>query len=278
MLNLSGIAIRGVSIGGVETCIQLPGHDLCFDIGRCPRSAVQRSWVMFSHGHLDHMGGMAMHAATRALTGQAPPTYLVPRELKRGVENLFEAWRSLDRSGLQIRLIPVSPGERIALDHKREVVVFRSLHGMPSVGYVLRSRRNKLKDEYRGLAGERLRDLRLAGVQIAREIWAPDVAFVGDSRIDVLEKEPLVRQSRVLIMETTFLDDRVSIQQCRAKGHTHLDELLTRQELLSQNKKILLTHFSARYSPAEIRDILDHRLPDHLRERVVPLLRTVSAI
>jgi ribonuclease Z len=75
----------------------------------------------------------------------------------------------------------------------------------------------------------------------------------------------------VLILEATFLDDLVSVRRARETGHVHLDELIERADLL-QNEAIVLTHFSMRYSPAEVREILARRLPASLRDRVIPLL------
>ena len=65
MPRLAGILVDGVSVGGVETCIDLPEFKLAFDIGRCPDDAVLRPTILFTHAHMDHMGGVAWHAATR---------------------------------------------------------------------------------------------------------------------------------------------------------------------------------------------------------------------
>ena len=35
-MDLGGVNIEAISVGGLETCIQLPGAKLAFDIGRCP--------------------------------------------------------------------------------------------------------------------------------------------------------------------------------------------------------------------------------------------------
>ena len=80
MPRLAGHRIEGLSVGGVETCIDCPELKLAFDVGRCPDEAVNRPTILFTHAHMDHMGGVAWHAATRALRGLAPPTYVVPRE------------------------------------------------------------------------------------------------------------------------------------------------------------------------------------------------------
>jgi len=270
-LNLAGVAVHGISIAGVETCIQLPGFDLCLDIGRSSRSAIQRPLVLVTHGHMDHMGGIASHCATRSLMGMEPPTYVVPAEYVQDIRALFGVWRRLDGSRLSCNLIPAEPGSRIPIGPDREARTFRTLHPVPSLGYAICSRKRKLKEEYVGLPGERIRDIRLSGVDVTREVWTPDVTFVGDSLLDIVEREPLCREARLLIHEVTFLDDRVNVAAARSKGHVHLDEIVARPEILA-NQAVLFTHFSARYMLDEIREILNRRMPDVLRDRVSFLL------
>jgi ribonuclease Z len=271
MLNLAGTAVRGISIGGVETCIQLPGLDLCFDIGRAPRSAVYRSRVAFTHAHLDHMGGIAMHMATRALTALEPPTYLVPAANLPALQDLLKAWRRLDRSRLPCTLVPMEPGSVFPLAPDLELRAFPTQHTVPSLGYAVFSSKQKLLPSFHGLPGKELQRLRLAGEAITERVQTCDVAFSGDSCIDAIAAQPWLYRARLLILEATFIDDRVSVEACRGKGHVHLDEIIAQAERF-ENQAILLTHFSARYTLTEIRAILDERLPPSLRERVHPLI------
>jgi len=73
------------------------------------------------------------------------------------------------------------------------------------------------------------------------------------------------------VLECTFLDDKVTAESARDKGHVHLDEIIERAELF-ENEAILLTHFSARYRAQDVRRILANKLPPGLVERVTPLL------
>ena len=271
MEPIPGIEVRGLSIGGVETCIDLPRQKLCFDIGRCPREAVARPTVLFTHAHMDHMGGVAYHAATRALQRMAPPTYVVPRENAEALGELFAAWRRLDRSELAHTLVPLSPGEEHCLPNGWVARAFRSPHRVPCQGYALVSTRQKLRADLVGSTREEVRALALAGERVTEPHETVEVAFTGDTRVEVLEHEPLVRAARLLILECTFVDQRVSVAECRDKGHVHLDELAERAELL-RNEAVLLTHFSARYGPAEVRARIDERLPAELAARVTALV------
>ena len=270
MLDLAGIALQGVSEGGYETCIEVPGWGMALDIGRCPKTAVHRQKVLFTHAHMDHMGGIAFHAATRGLYGLEPPTYYVPRECVGAVEEFLHAARRLDRSRLACEIIGVSPGDELPLKKGLTIKPFRSVHVVPTIGYSIWEKRKKLKAEFQGRPGEELARLRRDGVEITESHDFPLLAFTGDSRIEVVEREEVVRKAKVLIMEATFVDDRVTVDQCRSKGHIHLDEIAARAELF-ENRAILLTHFSGRYEASEIRAAMEG-LPEGLRERVTPLL------
>jgi ribonuclease Z len=270
-LELAGIKVRALSVGGIETCIQLPTLKVAFDIGRAPREVIACATVLFTHAHVDHLGGVAYHAATRELFGMSPPTYVVPRANAADLERLFEAWRALDRSGMEHRTVALEPGEEHVLPNKLVVRPFRSIHVVPCQGYALWSRRTKLKPEFQGLGGEELRALREQGRELNNVIETPEVAFTGDTRIEVVEREEVVRRSRLLILESTFVDEKIGVAEARSRGHVHLDEIAERAELF-QNEAILLTHFSARHKAADVLAALDAKLPAGLRERVTPLL------
>uniref|UniRef100_A0A0D9VDQ6 Metallo-beta-lactamase domain-containing protein n=1 Tax=Leersia perrieri TaxID=77586 RepID=A0A0D9VDQ6_9ORYZ len=85
-------------------------------------------------------------------------------------------------------------------------------------------------------------------------ILDPDNADVLKARILVVE---LLRNKRVetvssgICINSTFLDDSVTIEHAREYGNTHLFEILNQCDKL-ENKAILLIHFSARYTAGEI--------------------------
>ncbi len=254
-------------MGGLDTCIELPGWKLCFDIGHCPQSALRWPRVLFTHAHSDHMGGVAHHCSGRDMMGMSPPTYAIPAENTGAFGLLLEAWRQLDRSPMPCEVVPVAPGDRIELGPDRWASVFRVYHRVPSVGYALCSRKKKLLPEFAGLPGPEIGRLRQAGTVITAPVETVEVAFCGDTLIEVVERQELVRRARLLILEVTFVDDRVPIDKARAMGHIHLDEVAERAELFRDNEAVLFTHFSARYGARDIERALDERLPGWLREK-----------
>jgi len=272
MLELAGIGVEAVSVAGMETCICLPGMKLAFDIGRGPKVAVSQPWVLFTHAHIDHMGGIAHHVATRALLHMSPPTYVIPAEVEGAFHDLLGAFRALDGSELPCTVIPASPGDVIPLGKGRSIRPFRAHHVVPALGYSLWQDRQKLRADLVGCSNEEIRAARSRGERVSEVEPTPLVAFTGDSRIDVIDQEEVARTAKLLIMEVSFVDDRVSVAQARKNGHIHLDEVIERADSF-ENEALLFTHLSARYRQAEAQRILDTRLPEHLRARTTLLPR-----
>lgn len=270
MLQLAGVAVDATSVAGLETNIQLPGYNLAFDLGVCPPSAVSRGTIAFTHAHIDHMGALVSHCATRGLMGMRPPQYLVPAENIDAVNDLLAVWRRLDRSDLVCTVQAVGPGDEVPLSRGTRLKVFRSVHRVPTVGYAVHATRSRLLPAWRGAPGPDLRDARARGQRITERIDALDVAFCGDTVIDVIDRQPELRTAGLLILECTFVDDAVSVAGARGLGHVHLDEIVERAELF-ENQALLLTHLSARYSYEYAKHRILDRLPPALAARTTVL-------
>lgn len=131
--------------------------------------------------------------------------------------------------------------------------------------------KQKLKQDYLGLPGNEIKRLKLSGVEITNTVTTPEVAFTGDTMSDfILDPDNSdVLKAKILVVESTFLDDSVSIEHAREYGHTHLFEIASHSDKL-ENRAILLIHFSARYTTEEI-DAAISRLPASFRSRVYAL-------
>lgn len=270
MLELAGFTIDAVSVGGLRTCIQLPGLDLAFDMGTCSPRAVSRSTVLFTHAHIDHMGAVVQHCATRSLVGMKPPHYVIPPDNAEAFDDLLAVWRRLDRSELPCHVHPIGPGGEIPLKRGLIARPVQAIHRVAAQGYVIYRRKQKLKAVWHGRDHNEIREARMRGEEITHTVETPEVAFTGDSRIEILDLNPEMLRTRLLIMEVTFLDEKVSVEKCRRLGHIHLDEVIERADRF-ENEAILFTHLSARHGADHAQDILNRRLPPRLAERVTLL-------
>jgi ribonuclease Z len=258
---------RGLSRGSFGTCILLPSYGLALDMGRCPEPAVRYDTVLLSHGHMDHIGGLGHHCARRELMRLPPPTYVMAPHLVEPIEAVLAAYRALDGSKLKYDRIIVEPGDEFRTVKGHIVRPFQSFHVIPTQGYGVWSTKRKLLPGYLGLPGQQIRQLREEGIEVSAQVEVPEVAWTSDTRIDVVESEAVVREAKLLIMEATFLDDRVSRAEAWWSFHTHLDDIAELARLFS-NKEIILTYFSMRYTQAEAMRLVQKKLPKTLLERV----------
>ncbi|WJX16838.1 tRNA 3' processing endoribonuclease [Trifolium repens] len=270
-LNIEGYQIEGLSIGGHETCIIFPTLKVAFDIGRCPPRAVSQDFLLISHAHMDHIGGLPMYVATRGLYRMKPPTIIVPISVKEDVEKLFEIHRKMDHSELKHNLIGLDVGEEFSLRNDLKVKAFRTYHVIPSQGYIVYSVKKKLKSGYIGLSANEIKSLKASGVEITNTLTEPEVAFTGDTMSDFIidENNADVLRAKVLVLECTFINNSITVEHAKDYGHTHLSEIVSYADRL-QNKAILLIHFSARYTVEEIEQAVS-ALPPPLAGRTFAL-------
>lgn len=127
----------------------------------------------------------------------------------------------------------------------------------------------RVRAEFRQLPGEEIGRLRMEGHDgIFEHVDRLELAYATDTLARVLDSSPEVLESRVLIMEATYLDERRAVEEAQARQHTHLDELLARADRI-QSEAVVLMHFSQIYGPGEVRRIIEERAPESLRGRLV---------
>jgi len=227
VLEVAGHRLTAVSVGGWETCIQFPSYRLAIDIGRCPPTAINMETVAITHAHMDHIGGIGMHVATRTMRKMKPPTYLVPKAILSDFRSLIQAFEKLDGSNWNYKIQEMMPHETThSLGKGRILKSFPTYHTVPSQGYLLYSQRKKLLDEYAELSSEEISRLRKSGVQVSQPVLSPEIAVPGDSTIQVLEEEEDVRNASLLVIEVTFLDDSSSPEDARRFGHIHIEDVI----------------------------------------------------
>lgn len=261
--------IRGISLGGVYTSLQVPELRLMFDVGLAPRSFAGSDYLFLSHAHADHIGALTTWLGFRALSGKtSPPRVFMPAEIVAEVEAALIHMTTLQRYDLSVDAVPMMPGDEHPLHADLSVRAFRTHHPVPSLGYQLLRRKKKLKAEFRDLPGPEIGQRRQAGEDLFDEVSSLELAYATDTLAEVLDRTPSLLESRVLILECTFLDDRKSRADSRAGCHIHLDDLLERADRF-HNEKLVLMHFSQLYQPAEVHEILKKRCPPTMYDRLV---------
>jgi ribonuclease Z len=264
--------VRGISVGGVYTTLHVPELDVAFDIGLAPRSFAGVRTLLLSHGHVDHAGALATLLGIRALHGMSTPLRVVmPAEIVDDMKAVLAAMTEMQRWPLAIEAVGLTAGQELDLRPDLVVRAFRTFHPVPSLGYLLIRRVKKLRPEHHGMPGPEIAARRQAGEDLFVTTDHLELAYATDTLAQVLDHSPEILGAQVLILECTFLDERKSVADARAGCHIHLDEWIERADRFA-NQCVVLMHVSQIYRPDEVAGILDRRLPEALRARVVPFV------
>jgi ribonuclease Z len=273
-ITAAGLEIEGVSIAGHESFYKVPAFRCLLEFGRAPDDVLGYPTICLTHGHLDHAAGLAHHASRRRLTGLPPARVFAPEEAVPDLEAWLAISQRLEGIDYGVRVTPAVAGESILLRRDLQLTFLPGRHRVPTVGYLFSEVRHKLDAGLEGLSGEEIAALRAGGREVTHREEIPLLAYPGDCGPEIFEAAPELFRARVLLIECSFVnpDDR---DRARKYAHIHLDDIVERASLF-QNEAIVLTHFSLRYRPAEIRKALD-ALPAEISERVVPFLPRPAA-
>ncbi|MEM1330353.1 MAG: MBL fold metallo-hydrolase [Planctomycetota bacterium] len=223
-LYLPPYRVQGISIAGEATCIQVPELDVCFDMGSCPRAALASKYVALSHGHMDHVGGLAYWFSQRRFQGMGTGTIVLDERIEGEFRAMMKGYEGLERQQTPYEVHTLGDGGELEIKNNHHLRAFHTEHTAPSVGYAIVEKRSKLRDEFAGLPQEKLRELKNRGEEITRQLEIPLIAYLGDTGPGAHLLRDEVRRAQIIITECTFFEPE---HKSRAKigMHLHVEDL-----------------------------------------------------
>eukprot|EP00638_Chattonella_subsalsa_P009995 CAMPEP_0117735330 /NCGR_PEP_ID=MMETSP0947-20121206/1240_1 /TAXON_ID=44440 /ORGANISM="Chattonella subsalsa, Strain CCMP2191" /LENGTH=330 /DNA_ID=CAMNT_0005550349 /DNA_START=68 /DNA_END=1060 /DNA_ORIENTATION=- len=255
---------------------QLKMH-LAFDLGFFTEEVLSADKVFISHGHTDHTSAIFQHARGRNCQKRPLTTYYIPAPTVTAFLKMKAAVEELDGGGeIECNLVPVSPGDEIDIGKECIVKVFETQHRVASQGYAVFQRKKKgLKEKYKGLKGQELKDLKASGIEITNVEETVEVVYTGDTTINPLIDLDFVWQAKLLLIEATYLEcgNAQEHQKAEQWQHIHLEDILGLWEKV-QNEKIVLFHLSAKYQHLNfVSETLSKNVPDEYLEKIFVALQ-----
>ena len=284
--------VQGISVAGEQTVIQIPELDLVFDMGQCTRASLSSPTVALSHAHMDHLGGLPYWFSQRYFQKIGGETHMPDRadgkprvpvgrcvchpELEPHLRAMMRAWEPLERQRTPFEIVALAPESDLEIKNNILLRAVATKHTVPSLGFAVLERRSKLKEEYRDLPQEMLRDLRSRGTEITRMVDIPLIAYTGDTA----PGEYLVRDefadAKIMIAECTFFEPDHG-DRARTGMHLHIDDII-RMLPVWKAEAIVLVHASRRTTIHYARERIEalagadaariHLLMDHRTNRM----------
>lgn len=246
----------------------MPQYSLAFDVGQGLPHAIGMNTFLITHGHMDHAAGIPYIISQKAMHSHIVPRFYMPEAMIDPMNEIMNQWSKIEGFKHQFEFIGAKPLDEIQHTSNLIIKTFPTVHRVPSHGYSIYKKHKKLRTDLAGLPADEISKIHARGEEVTEERLQLMVSFTGDTQIEFLDHAPEVKHSKILMLETTYLDDRKTIASAKEWGHTHLDELIPRLDSIT-SEKIVLIHTSARYSMEEAAKIVKNRLPSREQERVI---------
>lgn len=173
--------VQGVSVAGETTSIGIPELDIVFDLGECPRAMLPAKFAAISHGHMDHVGGLAYFCSQRRFQGMGDATIVCDARIETAIRQMMAGFVELERQETPYKVVALEHNQQVEIKNNTFLRGFHTEHTCPSMGYSIIERRSKLKTEFIDMPQEKLRELKDRGVEITRTLEIPLIAYLGDT-------------------------------------------------------------------------------------------------
>lgn len=268
--------IQGTSVGGESTVVQIPELDVVFDIGSCPRIALSSPLVAISHGHMDHVGGLAYWFSQRVFQKMGVGRCVCPKRLEQPLMNMMAAWVPIENQETPFQIQGMEHLDEVDLKPNIKLRAIETSHATAALGYVAVEYRSKLRPELAGQPQSVLRELREKGETITMELEIPLLAYTGDTEMCANLLGDGYCKAKVVVAECTFFDPDHR-QRAAVGKHMHVQDLPALLEAWDA-EHVILIHGTRRTPIEQAREILEsvvgpdnfqrvHMLMDHRRNR-----------
>jgi len=265
-LYLPPFRVQGFSVAGEATTISIPEMDVCFDMGKAPRAHLAPKYCVLSHGHMDHIGGLAYWCSQRNFQGMGPGTIVCDKRIEGDVRGMMDGFQELERQKTPYELIALDEGEELQIKNNIFLRPFHTEHTCPSSGYSIIEKRTKLKPELVGLPQEKIKDLKLRGEEIVNSFEVPLIAYTGDTLPGAHLLRDDVLNAQIIISECTFFE-KDHKQRAKVGMHMHVDDIAEWLKV-AQCEHMVICHISRRTHLGQARKALLEVAGKELSEKV----------
>ncbi|MEU5878072.1 MBL fold metallo-hydrolase [Spirillospora sp. NPDC047279] len=250
------LTLTGYSRANDKTFFHIPELRCALDAGLCEGRQVDT--VFLTHTHHDHSKDLDFLASGADVHLPAEAVPYAEAYLRASAElNHGPAYDPALGGGHALH--GVRHGDEFTFGRRgHHVRVVECEHKVPCVGYAFSERRKALRPEFEELRatlapgefGRLMASRRKEGVRVDEEVLRPLFAFLGDTHVNVFDRNPWLFGYPVVITECTFLYDS-ELERADRVGHTVWSRLRPVVEAHPETL-FVLTHFSLRHSDQEV--------------------------
>ena len=249
--------LTGSSVAGIRTAFQIPELKIQLDAGH--QSFNKTSVIFITHSHADHIASLSL-IILENISDKIKTTIYCPKESKSLIENMIVSFLMCNYQSTfipkkYINIIGLEPGYLMDLKLNKQDIQLQSFysdHNVITLSYGFIEKKKKLKEEYQGLSGKEIVELKSQGIEITNIVENKKLVFCGDTSINIFKMNPDILTYHNIVIECTFFDeDDLKLAQDRKHMHwLQLKEIV----LKKPNINFYLIHISAKHHDSDYLD------------------------
>ena len=251
------LTLIGYSVAALKTSFYIPELGILLDCGiKCKYLP---DFIFITHSHSDHCHELPTLFMNGRNSNKRMQVY-IPNKVKGLMRNFIDSTYKLStaknftniHSRYDLHGVEVNDNINLKIKNKDYVIeILECNHSVPTVGYGFTQKRQKLKDEFRGLQGKDIKKLKDDGVIITKEERYPLFCYIGDTNVTAFNNNKITKYP-IIIIECTYLYEEHK-ELAYKNQHIYWKDL---EKVINNNKDLtfILYHFSQIYKPEEIRD------------------------
>lgn len=247
--------LQGYSWAAHRTTFIIKSLNVQFDAGLSLTTRCEN--IFITHFHGDHVGSLRFD-----ITNPKIKLFISETHVEKVKKFLIAQYTMTDvyftEDMFKFSIIGVKEGltHELMLGSKKFVMtVYKCDHSIDCFAYGFAEIVRSLKDEFKGLSGKELGNLRKSGTIIEEYKSMPRFIYVGDTSETVYENNPIIFEYPIIIAECTFLHVD-HLESAKATKHSHYLTLVPYIKMHPECKFILY-HFSLRYKPKQIKEFFE---------------------
>lgn len=248
--------IRGFSIAALRSNFFIKELNIMLDAGLSCNYSPDHIFV--THTHTDHCASLPYHIYNFNQTETKMKIY-VPIEAENKTDILIKSVHTMNSNKFDRNydIVPVKNDDTFQIKLKGKIFkieIIKCYHAVPCVGYGFTEIKNKLKDEYIGLGGKKIVELKNQNIDIYREEYNNVFLYLGDTSSDIFLCDSIAKYKNIMIECTFILDD--DEHHAETKKHMHWNQL-SKYVIANPNINFILYHFSGKYKREMINEFFD---------------------
>ena len=235
-IKLGKYNIDGITTGNQQTGLIIQELKIQLDAGYYSGHDINH--ILITHGHSDHIKAITDIVQNNTKkTNIICPEFLLPF-LKNFLNSFFQMVSLKKYNNKLNKLVTWNQDINNVI-----IETFPVKHSVKCVSYGIITKTKKLKEEFKGLSGPELVELKKT-TEITETSFNHEILYVTDLDHTSLKSLPFLQYKNIIIECTFFFPEHK--QEARDRFHLHWEDI---QPIIKQfpDKNFLITHVSPRY-------------------------------